>query len=259
MKPTINVPFRKNKLLEQALKEINSNEEILTLWNILNVNAIDRLKMTDHGPVHFQLVANISLKLLRMLIKSGVKPSVVKDFKLTNDHAELIVLLASLLHDTGMSINREEHEEFSLFIANNLMRESLGFLPIKDKTIVISETLHAIINHRSGGRPATIEGGVLRVGDALDMSEGRSRIPFDAGQISIHSVSALAIDEIKITEGKNTPILIEIIMNNSAGIYQIDQLLRRKLTDSGIEKYIEVRALIKSKAEKNLIKNFTFK
>ncbi len=250
------VPADNNKLLQQAITRINSNEEIQTLWQIINVNAIDRLGMSDHGPIHFQIVANIALRLLRILLKEGIKPSVVKDFELTQNHAELIIVLASMLHDLGMSINRDGHEEFSLFIANNLLREILDFLPTRERTIVISETLHAIINHRSGGRPITLEAGIVRVSDALDMTQGRTRIPFEAGKIDIYSLSAFAIDKIEIKTGADKPILIEICMNNSAGVFQIDELLKSKLKDSGIEQYIEVKAHIEAESEKKLIAEF---
>lgn len=250
------VPADKNELLQQALARINNNEEIQALWHVINVNAMNRLGMSDHGPVHFQIVANIALKLHRTLRKKGVIPSVVKDFELTSNHSELIIVLASMMHDLGMSINRDGHEEFSLFITNDLLREILDFLPIRERTIVISETLHAIINHRSGGRPITLEAGIVRVADALDMTEGRTRIPFEAGKIDIYSLSAFAIDNIKIGESKEKPILIEIFMNNSAGIFQIDELLKPKLKDSGIEQYIEVIAYIEAESEKKLITEF---
>ncbi len=115
--------------------------------------------------------------------------------------AELVILLASLFHDLGMSISREGHEEFSLILANSILHRILDFLPVEERTIVISETLHAIIAHRSGGTPYTIEAGIVRVADALDMSEGRSRIPYQAGKIDIHSVSAAAIDKVEILDG----------------------------------------------------------
>ncbi len=260
MQKTIFKPFRvpadSNKLLQEAITRINDHEEIQTLWQVINVNAIDRLGMSDHGPVHFQIVANIALKLLRILRKEGNKPSVVKDFELTVDHAELIIVLASMLHDLGMSINRDGHEEYSLFITNNLLREILDFLPVRERTIVISETLHAIINHRSGGRPLTLEAGIVRVADALDMTQGRTRIPFEAGKVDIYSLSAFAIDKIEIKKGIDKPILIEICMNNSAGVFQIDELLKSKLKDSGIDQYIEVIGHIEAESEKKLIAEF---
>jgi len=255
----IHVPINDNDLLIQALKIINSNQEIKTLWKVSNVHALDRLQMTDHGPVHFQIVANGALRLLRILHKHDVEMSITKNFGLSVEYAELVVLLASLLHDTGMSINREGHEGFSLFLTNTLLREILTFVSIETRTIIISEVLHAIINHRSGGKPITIEGGIVRVADALDMSQGRSRIPYEAGSVNIHSISAIAIDSVDIDSGTEKPILITITMNNSAGIFQIDELLKSKLADSGIEKFIKIKAFIKGRTEKKLIKDFIFK
>src|SRR5512133_1273465 len=240
----IRVPTRHNPLLEKALQLINDDVEIKTLWRVINVNAIDRLGMTDHGAVHFQIVANIALRLARILAKNQVMMSITRNYGLPEDHAELVVLLASLFHDLGMSISREGHEEFSLILANGILHRILDFLPVEERTIVISETLHAIIAHRSGGVPYTIEAGIVRVADALDMSEGRSRIPYQAGKIDIHAVSAAAIDRVEILDGTDKPIQINIWMNNIAGIFQVDELLRRKLLGSGIERFVRVSAFL---------------
>lgn len=252
----IRVPARKNSLIEQALPLINEDVEIKTLWRVINVNAIDRLGITDHGVVHFQIVANIALRLARILAKNQVTMSITRNYDLSGDHAELVILLASLFHDLGMSISREGHEEFSLILANGIMHRILDFLPVEERTIVISETLHAIIAHRSGGTPYTIEAGIVRVADALDMSEGRSRIPYQAGKIDIHGVSAAAIDSVEILEGTERPIQINIWMNNIAGIFQVDELLRKKLGGSGIEAYVKVSAYLKEGEERTLVKEF---
>ncbi|EKD62471.1 MAG: hypothetical protein ACD_52C00156G0001 [uncultured bacterium] len=253
---TLNVPTKGNELLAKCLEAVNNTKEIYSLWKVINVNAIDRLGMPDHGPVHFQIVSNIALRLCRILVKNKVKMSTAADFKLTNDHSELVIFLASIFHDLGMSISRENHEEFSLIVANNLLHQVLAFLPIDERTIVTSEVLHAIIAHRKNGVPYTVEAGIVRVADALDMSEGRSRIPYQAGKIDIHSVSAAAIDKIEIKEGVAKPIQIVITMNNSAGIFQIDELLKSKLKGSRIEDFVEIRAYVNKGKEKKLIKKY---
>jgi uncharacterized protein len=252
----IRVPSRSNSLQEQVLTVINQDIEIKTLWRISNVNAIDRLEMSDHGPVHFQIVANIATRLARILVKHNVELSIVKNYGLSNDHAELVILLASIFHDLGMSIHREGHEGFSLFLANNILHRILDFLNIEERTIVISEVLHAIIAHRSGGTPYTIEAGIVRVADALDMSEGRSRIPYELGIIDIHSVSAAAINRVEIAEGTKKPIQINIWMNNMAGIFQVDELLKQKMVGSGIEKYIIICLYLEEAQGQKLIKEF---
>lgn len=255
----IRVPSHKNKLLEQALQVINANQEIKTLWQITNVNAMDRLRWADHGSVHFQIVANIALRIARILNKKGIEMSVTKNFGLSYDHAELIVLLGSLFHDLGMSINRDGHEEFSLLIANNLMRENLTFLPIHERTIVTSEVLHAIINHRDDGNPLTIEAGIVMIADALDMSQGRIKLAFEDAEPNIHSISAYAIDSVKIEEGEEKPISIDILMNNSAGLFQIDDLLKSKIKGSGLGEFIQVKALVEGESEKKILTEFTLK
>lgn len=252
----IHVPYRTGSLQEKALAVINQDVEIKTMWRISNVNAIERLEMTDHGPVHFQIVANIATRLARILVKNNIDMSIVKNYGLSNDHAELVILLASIFHDLGMSISREGHEGFSLFLANSILHRVLDFLDIEERTIVTSEVLHAIIAHRSGGNPYTVEAGIVRVADALDMSEGRSRIPYELGKIDIHSVSAAAINRVEIAEGTSKPIQINIYMNNMAGIFQVDELLKQKLVGSGIEKYIIISAYIDEKDEQKLVKEF---
>ena len=177
-KVKIEVPTGKNQLLATALEKINSSEEIYALWEMTNNTAMKRLGWSDHGPVHFRIVANSSLRICRILAKHGVEMGIVRDFGLTNDHAELVVVLGAIFHDLGMSINREGHEEYSLFIGMEVMNQVLDFLPVRERIIVRGEVQHAIINHRDDGSPKPIEAGIVRIADALDMTAGRARIPF---------------------------------------------------------------------------------
>lgn len=253
----IRIPVRHNPRLQKIIDRINGDDELYSLWQVMNVNAVQRLGMSDHGPVHFQIVANIALKLLRLLVEHSVQPSVAADHNLSVEDAEVIVAMASLFHDLGISIHRADHELYSLFLAAPKIKELLDDIyDIPTRTIIISEILHAIISHRADGRPLTLEAGIVRVADALDMAEGRSRIPFQAGMVNIHSVSASAIEKIKIEKGELKPVRIVILMSNSAGIFQIDELLKNKLEGSGLESYVEVEATIKGETEKKLIHKF---
>jgi metal-dependent HD superfamily phosphatase/phosphodiesterase len=212
------------------------------------------MEINDHSWVHIQIVTNIALKLLRQLTKHHVEPSVVRDFNMTNDDAEVVVVLGALLHDVGMSIHREGHEEFSLYLVEPEIRKLLdGIYEEPELTVITSEVLQAFISHRSGGEPFSLEAGVVRVADALDMAQGRSRIPFEKGRVSMHALSAAAIDDVTISDGEEKPIKIEILMNNSSGLYQVDGLLKAKLRGSGLEPYVEVIAHIDTEAEKRLV------
>jgi metal-dependent HD superfamily phosphatase/phosphodiesterase len=253
----VRLPARHNPRLAAIVEEVNGSDELYSLWIATNVNAVDRLAMSDHGPVHVQIVANSALRLLRLLVEGGVVPSVVADYGMEQEDAEVVVCLAALLHDVGIAIHRDGHEAFSLFIARPILRQLLASSyegPALE--ILISEVLHAIIAHRSGGRPLTVEAGVLRIADALDMAQGRSRIPFRAGSVSIHAVSAAAVEGVHIERGDDVPVTIRIDMTNSAGVFQVDQLLREKLSGSGLEEYLEVEAHIEGETEKRLVEKF---
>lgn len=255
----INIPTRDNEKLAGLLQKINQDEELHQFWRCANVNSIDRSGMSDHGEVHIRIVSNIALKLARLLIEGGVEMSVVKNYGLTANDAEVVVVLAECLHDVGIAIHRHNHETLSLVFAERKARELLDNLyPIRERTIMVSETLHAMVAHRWDTQCLTIEAGVVKVADALDMSEGRTRIPFEAGQINIHSVSAAAIDRVELRAGKLKPIGIEVVLNNSAGIFQIDELLKRKLGNSSIAGYVEVIVRIEGEAEKRLIELYSF-
>ncbi|MEX0912416.1 MAG: HD domain-containing protein [Gemmatimonadota bacterium] len=254
----LNVPGTgRNERLRQLIERVNADDELYALWIAGNVNAVERLGMTDHGPVHVKIVMNIADKLFRLLTEHGVEPAAVTNYGLELDDAELIVALASLLHDTGMSIHRAEHEAFSLFIAQGKITELLdGLYDRATATIIRSEILHAIIAHRSGGKPLTLEAGIVRVADALDMAKGRSRIPFSGGSMSIHSVSAAAIEAVHIEPGDTKPVRLRVELSNSAGIFQLDQLFREKLAGSGVERYVEVEADFAGEEEKRIVERF---
>jgi len=250
----IKVPPRANRKLATLVERINEDNQVKAWWHVSNVNAVKRLEINDHSWVHIQIVTNIALKLLRQLTKHHVEPALVRDYGMTRDDAEIVVVLGALLHCIGMAVHREGHEDFSLFLAEPKMRDLLeGIYEEPERTVITSEVLQEITSHRDYGTPLTIEAGIVRVADALDMAKGRSRIPFERGSVSIHSLSAAAIDDVEIKDGEHRPILIEILMNNSSGIYQVDGLLKAKLRGSGLEPYVEVVAHIDTEAEKRLV------
>jgi metal-dependent HD superfamily phosphatase/phosphodiesterase len=199
----------------------------------------------------------MALKLLRMLAEKNIQPSIVKNYGMKNEDAEVVVVLGSIFHDLGMTVMRDKHETFGALLALEFFDKYLR--PIyseEERTIICSEVLHAIVSHEAPARPLTLEAGIVRIADALDMEEGRARIPFQAGKIDIHSVSALAIEKVTIQEGETKPITIKITMSNSAGVFQIDDLLKPRIENSGLQDYIHVVAEITGEKERKIIEKF---
>ena len=247
----LRLPVRGNEPLRTVAARLANSEAVDALWTASNVTAIDRLQINDHGPIHIRIMTNIALKLLRLLAEGGVAPNAVTDHGLRTEDAEVIVVLASALHDVGHAIHRREHESLSLILAAPLIDQLLdGIYDERAATLIKGETLHAIYTHQREIRPLTIEAGVVKVADALDMEAGRARIPFNAGEQTIHSVSAMAIRKVNLGAGETRPIKISIEMSNSAGIFQLDNLLREKLKNSTLAPYVEVIAEIAGDEEK---------
>jgi metal-dependent HD superfamily phosphatase/phosphodiesterase len=254
---TVRAPTRGNRKLESFLAAVNDDDQVRTWWYMAQVHA-ERLGMSDHSWVHMQIVLNIALRLLRLLVRDGVEPSVVADHGMSARDAEVVVAGGALLHDVGMSIHRNDHEAYSLFLAAGALDRLLaGSYREPKRTVIASEILHAIIGHRRRGEPYTVEAGVVRVADALDMAQGRTRIPLEAGREGIHSISAAAIDEVRIEPGEGRAVRIEIQLNNSAGIFQVDDLLATKIRGTPLEGRVEVVAKIEGESEKRLLSGFT--
>ena len=243
--------------LEHVISQVKKDTKLQALWKCSNVMAIDRMGYTDHGPTHVKIVANLALKLLRMLVERSIVPSVVKHYEMKNEDAEVVVVLGSIFHDLGMIVTRDEHEQYGPLLALGFIEKYLQ--PIytqEENAIICSEVLHAVASHERQRKPLTVEAGIVQVADALDMEEGRARIPFEAGKIDIHSVSALSIKKVEIEASEEKPISIRITMSNSAGIFQIDELLKPRIENSGLKEYIHVVAEITGERERRIIEKF---
>lgn len=255
----IHAPSRGNRRLEKLLDHANADAQLKAWWHVAAVNATRRLGMSDHSWVHVQIVVNIALRILRLLEKRGVPLSMFTDYGMGMRDSEVVVAAAAMFHCVGMSIHRADHEAYGLFLTADKLGGLLDDIYDEpERSVVVAETMHAIIGHRKNGRPLTVEAGVVRVADALDMAKGRSRVPFEAGQTNIHALSAAAINQVSIIQGEAKAVRIEIEMNNSSGIFQVDELLAKKLSGSGIEEHIEVSARIEGEHELRLLRDITF-
>ena len=257
MSYVFNIPYHNNSRLKHVIDRVKENTKLQTFWKCANVMAIERMGYTDHGPTHVKIVANLALKLLRILADKHVKPSIVKNYGMKAEDAEVVVVLGSIFHDLGMIVTRNDHEKYSAFVALEFIDHCLTpIYTIEERAIITSEVLHAIVAHEQPNKPLTIEAGIVAIADALDMEAGRARIPFEAGKIDIHAVSALSIEKIEIIETSKKPITIKITMSNSAGVFQIDELLKPRIEKSGLQKYFHVVAEITGEKESKIIEKF---
>ena len=230
--------------LNEVLDVLDADEEVQAYLEAQNVNPVTRKRYNDHGPKHIDIVTDRALCLYEVLKRGGVDFNGATDQGLDEADEPVIVALAAVLHDIGHVVHRDEHPYYSIPLAADVLDRLLPeFYDVGDTVRVKGEVLHAILCHHTEEDPLTLEAGVVRVADALDMERGRSRIPYERGGRGINTVSSQAIERVTLLEGEDQPVLVEIEMNNAAGVYQVDNLLKAKLEKSGLEDLVRIVAI----------------
>jgi metal-dependent HD superfamily phosphatase/phosphodiesterase len=233
--------------LEQMFHLMDSDLEIQNTLRMSNVMAVDRLKYNDHGPVHAKIAAGSALEIFDLLTQK-VTPSTVQNKVCSFEDAKVVVLCGSYLHDLGNSIHRVNHQFHSCILANPILERLLKRVYPNDDALAVrlkSEILHAIFSHDEEVECLSVEAGAAKIADGTDMAHGRTRIPYRTGKVDIHSLSALSITRVEIDKGKRKPVQIFVNMNNPAGVFQIEEVLDKKIQTSGIQHLVDVVALEK--------------
>ncbi|MEM1622768.1 MAG: HD domain-containing protein [Sulfolobales archaeon] len=231
--------------LRKVYEFLETDEEVQSLVEMANIMAVGRLRYNDHGAVHSRIVSGAALEILDLLTKSGVKPTSI-EFGITKNLEEsmVIVLASAYLHDIGNSVHRVNHELVGSLLAKDIVdRMLVDVMPNiegKRRRMIRQEILHSIYATETNTQALTVEAGVVKVADGTDMAEGRARIPYKLGKIDMHSVSALSIKRVDILAGVYRPVSIEVTMDNFAGLFQIEAVLKPKIVSTRIAEYFEV-------------------
>lgn len=230
--------------VNEVLAAVETDPEIMAYLDAQNVNPVERMNYNDHGKKHIEIVRNRALCLYDLLKRGGVAFNGASDQGLDPADEPVIVALAAILHDIGQVVHRDRHTYYSIPLAADVLDRFLPqFYDPADVVRMRGEILHAILCHHTEERPLTLEAGVVRVADALDMERGRSRTPYEQGGRGINTVSSQAIERVSLLEGDETPVLIEIAMTNAAGVYQVDTLLKEKVEQSRLEEHLRIVAV----------------
>jgi metal-dependent HD superfamily phosphatase/phosphodiesterase len=226
------------------------DDEVQAMQEYANTVSIKRLNFNDHGPVHVRTVALNALIMLGLLRDAGIKTSLEKE---DGDFEESLVavFLASMFHDLGMTVGRQDHELHSAYLAYPILDRLLRKVYADDlaKTVAVrSLALECISGHMGARTIYSLEAGVVQIADGCDMTKGRARIPMIVarrpGLGDMHKLSANAIKNVRISRGKDNPIHIEILMTGEVGLFQIEEVFLAKIAKSTAKSYIELYALV---------------
>jgi hypothetical protein len=266
--PSLNIRERKNmtqvstdlvysQLEESRVKQmfhlLENDPEVQGCLHMSNVMTVNRLKYNDHGVVHSRITAGSSLEIFDLLVKKVERNT--EQSGISTADARIIVLTGAYLHDIGNSIHRADHHLHGCNIARPILdRLLIGVIP-DDPELALRikyEVLHSIFAHDDDAPCLTLEAGAITVGDGTDMAEGRARVPYNSGKVDIHSLSALSIKRVEIERGAATPVRILVHMDNPSGVFQMEEVLGRKIRTSGIDQHLEVIALMDGEEIKTL-------
>ncbi len=213
-------------------------------WNLSNYTTVSKLNYNDHGPIHARVVTSYTMQIMTLLKEANVPLDVIQSGTGGPDDAFLVTLAGIMLHDIGNAVHRITHELVATQLAHPLLEAYLPELypDLEQRQLIEDFILSAILCHDVTPPPLFMEGAVVAVADGCDMTKGRARMPFDLGKVDIHAVSALAIEEVNIRKGDTMPVEIEVLMSNSAGIFQVEQTLIRKLLVTPLNAYVTVKA-----------------
>jgi len=236
-----------SELIKKVYYYLESDPEVQALWYMANTMAVNRLKYNDHGPVHARITAGTALYIYKLLRNSGVESSLIKDGVVSREeYTWLVPLIGGLLHDIGNSIHRDLHEKLGSILAAPIIEKALERVisDTYERVKLRQEIMHAIHCTSYDVDCLTIEAGCVKVGDGLDMAEGRARVPYKLGGVSIHSVSALSIRMVEITPSDKRPVRINVYMSEKAGLFQVDNVLMPKLNTTPLKNHVEVYAIV---------------
>lgn len=226
-----------------------NDEELQEMQDYANNVSIKRLGYNDHGPVHMRQVCANGIKMLNLLQESGIKTSLEKEEIGTFEDSMCAIIIAGLMHDLGMMIGRQGHEEMSVTLAKPIIERTLMHILPNDlhrRTIIKSLAIEAIIGHMSSRKIHSVEAGIILIADGCDMTKGRARIPMAINTTpkvgDIHKYSANAITRIGIHHGERRPIRLDIEMTGEVGFFQIEEVLLTKIESSPAKEYVELYA-----------------
>ena len=261
-KEIIELTAEKDQLPLLVIKELIDDPEIEAIQNYANNVSIVRLGFNDHGPVHMRTVCRNALKMLKILSLSGIRTSLEDEQDGSFSDSVTAVILAGFFHDFGMTIGRQDHELYSGILSQPIIDRILyKFLPEKKdfnrRVIIRSMAMEGILGHMGTRRIHSIEAGLILVADGCDMTKGRARIPMELNTKptvgDIHKYSANSIEKVKIHQGIEKPIQIEVFMSSDVGFFQIEEVLIPKINSSPARDFVELFAGIEGKGLKKYL------
>ncbi len=246
---TLDEELKKYPRALETLNFLRKDRQVNRFLDMSNCVTVTRMGYNDHGRIHARIAALNAIRACKILNKKKIKLNLEKEIgRATFEDSLIVSMTASFLHDIGNSILRKDHELWG----GILIREIANRLFSEDKEIEERKRLmvmEGVICHMGHYTPTSIESKIVALSDGCDMEKGRARVAYQVGKKDIHSLSALGVDRIRLKAGRKKPIQVEATLNSSSGIFQVEEILIKKLKGVKFEDYVEIKAFISSRNE----------
>lgn len=250
-----------DKIIKEVEKELENHTLALKIFrktlddqlfnvytDMSNAVTVTRMGYNDHGKVHSVIIARNSIRIFKILLDAGIKPTFMVEEHGDYEDSLIVTILGAMMHDLGNSIHRDMHQAHGAYLAEKVAERVLD-MEKKNREYMKLAVMEAVFSHDESVKSTSIESGIVKVADGTDCTEGRARIPYKLfGKNDIHAISALAIKSVEIRKGAQIPVEIIVDMDNPAGMFQIQEVMQKKIDASNIRQFIKVIPLVNGKS-----------
>jgi hypothetical protein len=245
--------LKRYKKCLRLLRILENDEEIYNLLEQANKVMVVRMGFNDHGRVHSKIVTLNALKIYSILEKKNILGNIILEEIGNAEDVRMALLIGAYIHDIGNSVSRDDHEILGVTLARSIITRilrradpdaSIGKIT-RMRSIIIEE----ILCHLGKYRSTSLESKIVATADGTDMTKGRARIPYRLAKPDIHKFSALAIEKVTVMEGEKKPVRIIVEMEDTTGIFQVEEQVLQKIRDVDFKDYVEILVKIKGRKE----------
>ncbi len=167
------------------------------------------------------------------------------------ENSASVVVLGALLHDVGNSVARAGHQQWGLTVAKPILEEVLSsaYKSAEAREKMLLNIMETILTHDESMYASAMEASCVKIADGMDCESGRSRLPWKGHNAdNRYGKSAMSIYYMHLgpdTPDRRLPIWAE--MGDATGLFQIEQVLEKKIKSSALDGRVVVEAFVGGK------------
>src|SRR5436309_14787494 len=115
---TLLEPYRTAR---ETYATLSHDPVVASLLEQANIVSITRMGYNDHGKVHAKIVTMNAIKIYNIRSNTNMEPNIVREGIGANDNAVACLLSGAYLHETGISISRDNQDLLGVTLARDVL------------------------------------------------------------------------------------------------------------------------------------------